>query len=41
MHIESYIAVAIIAFLLGAAVTGFCYKLRTWRAYKDKEKDLQ
>ncbi|MCR5035588.1 MAG: hypothetical protein K6B42_09280 [Clostridia bacterium] len=33
-----YIVVAIIAFLLGTALTMFCYRLREWRDRKDKEE---
>ena len=34
-----YIVIAVIAFLLGAAVTIFCFRLRKWQEEKDAEKD--
>lgn len=33
-----YIVIAIIAFLLGTALTMFCYRLREWQMRKDKEE---
>ena len=33
-----YIVIAIIAFLLGVALTMFCYRLREWQMRKDKEE---
>ena len=32
-----YIVIAIIAFLLGVALTMFCIRLREWQERKDKE----
>lgn len=33
-----YIVIAIIAFLLGIAVTMFCFRLRKWQEGKDKQE---
>ena len=35
-----YIVIGILAFLLGAAVTIFCFRLRRWQKDKDPEDDL-
>ena len=35
---SGYIVVAIIAFLLGIAVTIFCFRLRKWQEGKDKQE---
>lgn len=33
-----YIVIALIAFLLGVALTIFCFRLRQWQEHKDKEE---
>ena len=34
----AYVVISIIAFLLGVAVTMFCYRLREWQERKDNEE---
>ena len=34
-----YVVIAIVAFILGVAVTAFCYKLKIWQDLKSKETD--
>lgn len=34
-----YIVIAVIAFLLGTAVTIFCFRLKKWQDENDREKD--
>lgn len=36
----SFIMIAAIAFILGAAVTVFCFRIKEWNDRKDKEDDL-
>ena len=34
-----YIVIGIVAFLLGCAVTAFCFRLRKWQKNKENEDD--
>ena len=38
--VMGYVVIAVIAFLLGAAVTAFCFKLKKWQDDKNREADL-
>ena len=39
-RVLGYIVIGILAFLLGAAVTIFCFRLKSWQKDKDPEDDL-
>ena len=35
-----YVMIAVVAFLLGIAVTVFCFRLKRWQKEKEQEEDL-